>query len=653
MPAARPALKTDTLLRKIAEASLLYCDMQRRSAFLNENTLFWITPLVVCCAIHWAGFQSYFWGDDFNWLNQKHLLDQGESLFKMLFTPTPHGTWRPWTDHLYFIVLSKIFGFEPLPFRIVAFITQFGSLALLASIVRRLSGSALAGMLAPILWTLNGNTSTSMAWSYAYMQVLCGFTILLAFRLLLAYDETGRPLYYWLQVLVFVLGLGVMETTSFYPALAVIWAWFTARNRLPVLLPLLGVSAVFVILHALMIPKNTTGYYSMHFDSSIVKTFAEYCHIAVLPTIVESPHRLAVWMAHMSVWSSLTGLCVYLAYTVWRKQFLPIVFLGWYLVLLAPVLPLRDHISNYYLTLPAIGLGALGACAIQKGLSAGRWAAALTLILAAPYVLASAYLTPRYTRYLRDISWTAEDLIDAAVQARAAHPGKTIVFDNVPALLLLGCIYEDCFTVMGIQNALASEPTQAIPGTDAYSYGKVGYNVSAPEVRAGLASGLLVLYENIKGEWQPASRATSAKYSGGGRNNLPVRIDLDRDLPPSWLVGDWGSRGPGIRWAGRNVGVKLSGPASASAKLEISGYCFPSIPAAPSLHKLAVAVDGKSVGQAILEGCGDVWRFTFDLPAGTANKPEILVEVNIDPVVFSAVEDRLIGLPIARIRFVE
>ena len=153
--------------------------------------------------------------------------------------------------------------------------------------------------------------------------------------------------------------------------------------------------------------------------------------------------------------------------------------------------------------------------------------------------------------------------------------------------------------------------------------------------------------------WKPASKATSEKYLSGRLIAPVVRIDLGRDLPPALLLGDWGSRGPGVRWAGRKVGVKLAGPASASAKLEISGYCLPSIPTAPARQQLSVSVDGESIGQSVLEGCKEDWRFAFDLPGKLAHKPEILVELNIDPVFWSPEEQGFLGLPVARFRLVE
>ena len=128
---------------------------------------------------------------------------------------------------------------------------------------------------------------------------------------------------------------------------------------------------------------------------------------------------------------------------------------------------------------------------------------------------------------------------------------------------------------------------------------------------------------------------------------------MGRDLPPSLLVGDWGSTGPDVRWAGKNVGLKLAGPASATARLEIYGYCPPSIPSAPKKQQLSVFVDGEPVGRAVLNECSEYCSFTFELPARLAHKPEILVELNIDPVFWSPEEEAFLGLPVKRFRIDE
>jgi len=53
-----------------------------------------------------------------------------------------------------------------------------------------------------------------------------------------------------------------------------------------------------------------------------------------------------------------------LGFTIWkslRREWLAAFLLFWFLSALAPVLPLREHIVDYYLTIPVLGLAFLGA----------------------------------------------------------------------------------------------------------------------------------------------------------------------------------------------------------------------------------------------------------------------------------------------------
>ena len=66
--------------------------------------------------------------------------------------------------------------------------------------------------------------------------------------------------------------------------------------------------------------------------------------------------------------------------TAWRARAgdrLPLFFLAWFAILIAPVLPLSDHLSEYYPFLPSIGLAMWGgwalalACAPDAALEGG------------------------------------------------------------------------------------------------------------------------------------------------------------------------------------------------------------------------------------------------------------------------------------------
>src|SRR6185503_5460241 len=64
------------------------------------------------------------------------------------------------------------------------------------------------------------------------------------------------------------------------------------------------------------------------------------------------------------VWLRSGALGGFAALRAVRKDFLPLFCLAWFAIVSAPFVPLRDHITPYYVVLPAIGLAILGAYAL-------------------------------------------------------------------------------------------------------------------------------------------------------------------------------------------------------------------------------------------------------------------------------------------------
>src|SRR5215472_779240 len=133
--------------------------MMRPSAQARSSAAFPLAyyglPMALCLAIHFRAFRMWFGNDDFAWLGLPLMVHSPHDLLEVLFTPMAQGTVRVVSERLYFLSFASIFGLNSLPFRIWVFLTQFANIALLAWIARRLTGSTLAGFLAPILWSVN------------------------------------------------------------------------------------------------------------------------------------------------------------------------------------------------------------------------------------------------------------------------------------------------------------------------------------------------------------------------------------------------------------------------------------------------------------------------------------------------------------------
>ena len=102
---------------------------------------FWLVPPLLCLALYWSALKTWFQGDDFAWLALSLQVHDWRSFLSAMFAPMAQGTIRPLSERGFFLLFYQLFGLEAVPYRIWVFLTEFGCLALVASITRRITGS--------------------------------------------------------------------------------------------------------------------------------------------------------------------------------------------------------------------------------------------------------------------------------------------------------------------------------------------------------------------------------------------------------------------------------------------------------------------------------------------------------------------------------
>jgi len=340
----------------------------------------WLLPSVVALYVYWAGLFAWFQQDDFVWLHLLATVHSPHDLLVALFRPTDHGTWRPIPERAFFLGFGWLFGYNALPYRIVVFLTQCGNLALIAAITRRLSGSALAGVLASVLWIASSQLIVVMSWTSEYILAAAGLCLLAAFYLLLRYANTGERRYWGYCWLVFLAGFLMMETNIVFPLLAVSYVFLYARPIFRKTLTFFIPSVVYGLLHVVFVNPHGAGVYTMHFDLSIARTLTRYVGKAFEPQSLDSFTTFPSWVGPAGAVMFGVALIGFVVWRTWRRDWLPGLMVAWFVFLLSPVLPLRDHVVPYYLTLPMIPLSMLGALAVA---AAWNWRSRLPLAMGA------------------------------------------------------------------------------------------------------------------------------------------------------------------------------------------------------------------------------------------------------------------------------
>ena len=110
-----------------------------------RNSAWRVLPVLLLFVLYWPGLTTWFYQDDFGWLNLRHHVHSAGDLVGALLAPKAHGNMRPLGENAYWLTLGAIFGAAPLAFHICTFFTQAVSLLLLGSIAQRLVGRHTVG----------------------------------------------------------------------------------------------------------------------------------------------------------------------------------------------------------------------------------------------------------------------------------------------------------------------------------------------------------------------------------------------------------------------------------------------------------------------------------------------------------------------------
>ena len=609
------------------------------------SVAYWATPSLLCLIIYWLGLKAWFQQDDFAWLSQNRALREGGGLWTLLFMPMAQGTIRPLSERAFFLLFGGVFSLNALPFRIAVFLTQMANLVLVSSIAWRLTRSRAAGFLAPCLWIANGALATVMSWTSAYNEILCAFFLLASFWLLLKYVETGQRRYCAWQWATFLIGFGALELIVVYPAIAVCYTFLLARDHLRKTLWLLVPSAAYAAIHWHFAPQPTTGPYRMHLTSRMLGTLWTYWQWALSPArLVQAGIQLSpavLLAATLLLTLALVGFAA-LEFRNWNR--LGVFLLLWFLILIAPVLPLRDHITDYYLTMPTIGLAMLGGWALAEAWRRQWYKKIIAGALVAVYLFCSVPVARAATRWQYNRSRAVKNLLLGLSRVHELHPDKMVLVTGVSNEQFWAAIADKGYRLVGIEELFL------VPGSETAIQPYEGNTSIADFV---LPSGatfravdqeLAVVYDVGGGRL----RAVTSAFRETMRARYPVleqsaRVDAGSALFEGQLGPGWYNLEGSFRWMAKRASVSLRGPRTAAERLYISGFCPAQLVRAGPL-KLGLSVDGVQTGSSELTKPDSAFELSFPLPTQAVGKPRVEVSVEVSRAFSLPGDQRSLGL---------
>lgn len=576
------------------------------------------------------------------WLNLTNQVHDWHSLLRLVFSSTVQGTWRPLSEKIFFLSFGAMFGSDALPYRIWVFLTMFANLALVASVTARITRSRAAGFWAAIFWVANSKLATVMSWTCEYILVACGFFLLLAMHFFLRYVESGERRYYILTWLAFLTGFLAMETNIVFPLLAATCTLGCARQYFRRTLPFFAASAVYGLLHVVLAPNQGTIPYTMHFDRAMPATFFSYWRRAFEPIDLRHLYPFSTVSATVEMAACTLALLAFAIYQARRRQWLPMVLFAWFAILLGPVLPLRDHISDYYLTLPVMGLAMLGAYALVSAWRAGVVYRIGSTLLAVAFVVQQAPVGRGMAKWFRVRAEAQQALVMGVERVHELHPGKAILLDGIDDTLFWGGIQQRPFLFVRIPDVYLTPGSEAVitphPEIDDISR----FILPADEAKHALERNQVVVYRagagplrNITSQWRPPVGAAAA--------SAPLRVDVGDPLVADRLGPTWYALESGYRWMPRTAGLRMPGPPTAGQKLYVTAIC-PAAQLAKGPLEMTLTVDGVRLAPVQFTKGNAETTFAFPLPSQTAGRSEIAISVEVSRTVRVGADTRDLGL---------
>jgi hypothetical protein len=496
-----------------------------------------------------------------------------------------------------------------------------------------------------VLWTANSALAVAMSWTSAYNQILCAFFLLLSFYFLLRHAETGGRGWWIAQWAAFLAGFGVLEINVVYPAIAASYALCRAKHVFRKSLWLFVPSAVFAAIHWRFAPKPSTGLYVMHFDTSVLSTLWRYWEWSLGPSrLIQASVELPAWLTDGATAALTLLLLGFAARRLARKESLALFLLAWFVILIGPVLPLRDHISDYYLTLPTIGLAILAAWGLALTWRwGGVWRVAGGLTLAV-YLASSVPAARAITKWNFERSRAVRFLVLGLERVRQLHPGKIVLLTGVGADLFWAGVHDKPYRLIGLDEVCL------VPGSekniaDQPGFGEVSEFVlpQAVALRA-LEEGRVVIYSAAGPRLRNVTKAYGAiARAQWSKEEEPRRVDVGDPLYAGQLGPEWHPLEGRYRWMPRRATVRLGGPRSPGEKLHISGFC-PASHLAGGPVALTVHIDGRRLAPVKLGRRDEQFEFLFDLPPDLIGRPKVEVSLEVDRVLASSGDGRELGL---------
>jgi hypothetical protein len=172
------------------------------------------------------------------------------------------------------------------------------------------------------------------------------------------------------------------------------------RRKWKAVMPSLAIVLLFVALHLFAVRLPHDGPYALTLGWGLVGNLGHYWAIVLGPQMYYLTHGGNLSITRYGTFLLSAAILLWLASCARHKRWIPLFGLLWFVIALAPTLPLLSHVTPYYTFLPSIGLAWLAGDAVVR---AAAWP---TRLLAIACIAGYCLCEVPSTIWLRD--WSLE-----------------------------------------------------------------------------------------------------------------------------------------------------------------------------------------------------------------------------------------------------
>jgi hypothetical protein len=344
------------------------------------------------------------------------------------------------------------------------------------------------------------------------------------------------------------------------------------------------------------------------------------------------------WMATAAAVIFTIGIGVFVIRAWRRRDRVPAFFLLWYLITLAPILPLPNHVTDYYLAIPALGIACILALEIRR--FPGR-AELPALLLVGGFLFMQIPTTRFADHWYFERSREVRSLVMGVIRAREVHPDQAILITGMTPYLYSTSLAHSPFHVVGIDQVFLSPDTtfsgyaNLVPPSDHVLE-------EGPTLRA-LAYDQIQVYQ-VGGDRLKNVTSTYRSYAlQNFSQKLPSRLDAGSPLMGYLLGSTWYPIEGVHRWMPKTASIRIAAPKTSNARLFIKGYC-PQEQTRLGPLRLTIYIDGKWFSEAEFKEPEIPFLRSFDLPADSSRREGMDLTLEVSRTFEGGPGDRPLGV---------